>query len=75
MVLDLIQSTLGDESWKEMVEEAVGDDEDLQIELVNQTSYYGEIAEALKWAHFYNVDKSNWPYNVRMLEENPNQDR
>lgn len=65
----------GDESWKEMVQEAVGSQEDLHIELIHQIAQYGETAEALRWAHFYNIDKSNWPHNVRMLEENPDQDR
>lgn len=66
---------VGDESWKEMVQEAVGDQKDLHIELVHQIAQYGETAEALRWAHFYNVDKSDWPYSVRMLDDNPEQIR
>lgn len=65
----------GDESWKEMVQEAVGDDEELQKELIYQVAHYGDTSEALRWAHFYNIDKRNWPYNVRMLEENPDGNR
>lgn len=65
----------GDESWKEMVQEAVGDDEDLQKELIHLIAQYGEFQEALHWAHFYNVDKSLWPPGVRLVEENPESNR
>ncbi|XP_008191355.1 exonuclease mut-7 homolog [Tribolium castaneum] len=70
-----VENSFGDESWKEMVQEAIGEDEELQRELVAQVSTYGAVAEALWWAHFYNVDKQHWPYNVRMLEENPDEER
>lgn len=70
-----IENSFGDESWKEMVQEAVGNVEELQKELVYQVAQYGEIDEALKWAHFYNIDKKDWPYSVRMHEENPDGDR
>lgn len=70
-----IENSFGDESWKEMVQEAIGDDEGLQKELVVQVSLYGTVAEALWWAQFYNVDKQHWPYNVRMMEENPDEER
>jgi hypothetical protein len=69
------ENSFGDESWKEMVQEAIGDDEELQRELVTQVCMYGDVAEALRWAHFYKVDKQYWPYNVRMLDENPDEER
>ena len=65
----------GDESWKEMVQEAVGVDEKLQQELVLKVSMYGDPADALKWAHFYNVPKEYWPSVVRHLSDNPNPNR
>ncbi|XP_044262424.1 exonuclease mut-7 homolog [Tribolium madens] len=70
-----IENSFGDESWKEMVQEAIGEDEELQRELVVQVCTFGAISEALWWAHFYNIDKQYWPYNVRMLEENPDEER
>ncbi|KAJ8966185.1 hypothetical protein NQ317_011249 [Molorchus minor] len=70
-----IENSFGDESWKEMVQEAVGDDEELQKELVYQVAQYGDVSEALRWAHFYSIDKKDWPYNVRLLEENPDGNR
>lgn len=65
----------GDESWKEMVQEAVGGDELLQKELVIQVALYGDTAEALKWAHQYGVSREYWPHNVRMLSDNPDCNR
>ncbi|KAK4873175.1 hypothetical protein RN001_015204 [Aquatica leii] len=70
-----IDNGFGDESWKEMVREAVQDDERLQQELVGLVASYGDTAEALRWAHFYNVDRSYWPYSVRMYSDNPNENR
>ncbi|KAI4470635.1 5' exonuclease domain-containing protein [Holotrichia oblita] len=66
---------LGYEGWKEMVQEAVKDDTNLQKELVLHVSTYGDISEALMWAHFYNVPKEYWPHSVRLLNDNPNNDR
>lgn len=62
--------TFGSESWKEMVQEAVGDDQSLQKELVIGVAQFGEIAEALHWAHYYNVKREDWPVNVTLLDEN-----
>ncbi|CAG9831594.1 unnamed protein product [Diabrotica balteata] len=70
-----IENSFGDESWKEMVQEAVGDEEELQKELVYQVAQYGDFAEALRWAHFYNLERNEWPQAVRMLEENPDGNR
>ncbi|KAL3284676.1 hypothetical protein HHI36_018827 [Cryptolaemus montrouzieri] len=64
-----IDETFSDESWKEMVQEAIGDDLDLQKELVIQIACYGDFAEALKWAHFYHVDREHWPNNVRLFAD------
>ncbi|XP_066138244.1 exonuclease mut-7 homolog [Euwallacea fornicatus] len=65
-----IDNSFGDESWKEMAQEAVTDNANLQRELVIGVAQYGEVGEALRWAHFYNVDKKEWPYSVQMFEEN-----
>lgn len=70
-----IHIIVGDESWKEMVQEAVKDDEELQRELVVQVAVYGDLAEALKWAHHYEVKRDYWPYNLKMLSDNPDCDR
>ncbi|KAK9885779.1 hypothetical protein WA026_013649 [Henosepilachna vigintioctopunctata] len=64
-----IEEGFSDESWKEMIQEAVGDDFDLQKELVVQVACYGDVAEALKWAHFYHIDREYWPYGVRLYAD------
>lgn len=61
-----VQRNIGDESWSEMVLEAVGDDQNLQIELVTNVSIYGEINEALQWAERFGLPFHLWPYNVQM---------
>ncbi|CAG9858187.1 unnamed protein product [Phyllotreta striolata] len=70
-----IENSFGDESWKEMVQEAVGNEVDLQKELIYQVAHYGDPSEALRWAHHYNLDKEFWPHSVKMLEENPDGNR
>lgn len=58
-----------------MVQEAVKDDKNLQQELVTQISIFGDTSEALMWANFYKVSKDYWPQSVRLLNDNPNNDR
>ncbi|CAH0547599.1 unnamed protein product [Brassicogethes aeneus] len=70
-----IERAFSDDSYREMVQEAVGDDEEMKKELVSQVATYQELSEALRWAHFYNIEKEAWPYGLRIYEENPNEDR
>lgn len=67
-----VENSFGDESWKEMVQEAVHDDEMLQKELVTQVAIYGNADEALMWANQFGISKECLPYNIRMLSENKN---
>lgn len=60
---------LGPESWREMVREAVGDNEDLQLELVECVNSCGDPHEALYWANTYGIPKHKQPYNVQLLQE------
>lgn len=64
-----IENSLGPESWREMAREAVGNNRDLQLELVMSVNSYGDPHEALYWASTYGIPKRERPYNVRMLEE------
>ncbi|XP_069688373.1 exonuclease mut-7 homolog isoform X2 [Periplaneta americana] len=64
-----VENTLGPESWREMVREAVGNSKDLQMELVTSVNSYGDPYEALYWARVYGVPKERRPYNVRMLQD------
>lgn len=49
--------------------EAVGDNEDLQLELVEGVNINGDESEALYWANTYGIPKHKQPYNIRMLQE------
>jgi len=52
-----------------MVREAVGDNEDLQLELVEGVNNSGDPYEASYWANTYGIPKHKQPYNVQMLQE------
>ena len=56
--------TIDDESWKEMVVEAVGSDESLQAELVDKVTVFGTLKEALYWAKKFNLEKNYWNYKL-----------
>ena len=57
------------ESWNEMVIEAVGDDPQLQLELVQSVNNFNDSHEALYWAHFFKIPRDQWPYNVKLLDQ------
>ncbi|XP_048773011.2 exonuclease mut-7 homolog isoform X2 [Ostrea edulis] len=42
-------------SWEDMVQNAVGDNEFLKLELVEQLMSYNEVKAAAKWANFYSL--------------------
>jgi hypothetical protein len=52
-----------------MVREAVGNNKDLQLELVVCVNSCGDPHEALYWANMYGIPKHKQPYNVQMLQE------
>lgn len=68
-------NTFGDESFKEMVHEAVKDDKRLQLELVIQVSQYGDVSDALYYAQLYKVAKNDWPHILRTFVDNPDHNR
>lgn len=68
-----VENSFGGESWKEMVQEAVLDDEVLQRELIAQVAIYGSTEEAVMWANHYGISKEHLPYNVRAFTENKNE--
>jgi hypothetical protein len=52
-----------------MVREAVGNNRDLQVDLVMCVNSCGDPHEALYWASTYGIPKNEQPYNVQMLQE------
>ncbi|XP_043463266.1 exonuclease mut-7 homolog [Leptopilina heterotoma] len=70
-----VEGSLSAESWREMVKEAVGNDERLHIEVVKTLSFTN-VKEALYFAKLLNVPESEWPWSVQQMEkENPNVDQ
>ncbi|PSN54236.1 Exonuclease mut-7 [Blattella germanica] len=63
------ENTLGLESWREMVREAVGDNQELQLELVAAVNSCADVPEAFYWANVYGIPNKKRPYNVRMFED------
>ncbi|KAJ9597339.1 hypothetical protein L9F63_011810 [Diploptera punctata] len=69
-----VENTLGmyntkREIWREMVREAVGDNKELQVELLVLVNSSGDPQEALYWANIYGIPKQRRPYNVQILQE------
>ncbi|KAK3927247.1 Exonuclease mut-7-like protein [Frankliniella fusca] len=68
-----IDKTLSLDSWKEMIYDAVKDNQSLQLELVLNLGFYNERAEAFYWANEFSVPRHEWPHSVRdYVKENPN---
>lgn len=66
---------LGNESWREMIQEAVKDDKRLQQDLIVQVAFYGDLSEALWWVKFYSIAREDWPTSVRLFHDNPEKNR
>lgn len=60
---------MGAGSWEEMVRNAVGDNDVMKTQLVEQLALYNEVTEAAKWASVYNLDDSVIPEAVRHARE------
>lgn len=48
-----------------MMQEAVGQNEEMQRELINLMVRHGDVAGALKWAQHYAVPFEYWPYALK----------
>lgn len=62
--------SLNTESWREMIKEAVGNDEELQLECVKLLSWLGEIKESLYWAKTFNIPKVKWSWDICLHANN-----
>lgn len=60
-----VQKNIGDESWTEMALEAVGDDQNLQIELITNVVIYGDVNEAHQWVERFGLPFHLWPANLQ----------
>ncbi|XP_060579875.1 exonuclease mut-7 homolog [Ruditapes philippinarum] len=59
-----IEKGMGAGSWEEMVRGAVGDNDFMKEQLVEQLALYNELEEAAKWASVYNLSDSVIPEAV-----------
>ncbi|XP_013783154.1 exonuclease mut-7 homolog [Limulus polyphemus] len=59
-----IERSITDESYDEMIKEAVGQDPNLQRELLTELTCFNDNTGAVKWAIFYNIPKSEWPESL-----------
>ncbi|XP_053380810.1 exonuclease mut-7 homolog isoform X2 [Mercenaria mercenaria] len=64
-----IEKGMGAGSWEEMVRGAVGDNDYMKEQLIEQLALYNEVMEAAKWANVYKLDDSVIPETVRNARE------
>ncbi|KAK1123956.1 hypothetical protein K0M31_006985 [Melipona bicolor] len=56
-----VESSLSIASWREMVQDAVGDDHTLQLAIIRMIINAKDTAEALYWAKKFDVPREEWP--------------
>ncbi|XP_046578003.1 exonuclease mut-7 homolog [Haliotis rubra] len=64
-----IEKTFGSGSWDEMVKNAVGENDFLKEQLVEQLMCYNDLQEAAKWAMIYHLGDDKLPRPVREAKE------
>ncbi|CAC5357048.1 unnamed protein product [Mytilus coruscus] len=71
-----IEGKMGTGSWEELVENAVGDNDYLKEQLVEQLMCYNELTEAVKWAKQFKLSDESIPEVVavkrRTMDEGEN---
>lgn len=65
----LIFHITGADSWREMVREAVGNDDTLQVNLLSMLVNVDDVQEGLYWAKEFNIPKEYWPWHIIQAEE------
>ncbi|KAG9435663.1 exonuclease mut-7 isoform X1 [Apis mellifera carnica] len=64
--------SLSTDSWREMVQDAVKDDETLQLTMIKMLLNTKDSSEALYWAKKFNVAREKWPW-ILLYEEEQNE--
>ncbi|XP_015429829.1 PREDICTED: exonuclease mut-7 homolog [Dufourea novaeangliae] len=64
--------TLSLESWREMVQEAVGNDRNLQLNLIRLLINVRDATEGLYWCREFNIPKEQWPWAISYEAEGIN---
>ncbi|WAR30235.1 MUT7-like protein [Mya arenaria] len=64
-----IEKGMGSGSWEEMIEGAVGENNYMKEQLVEQLALFSEVVEAVKWANYYQLDDSVIPEVVKVARD------
>lgn len=64
--------SLSTDSWREMVQDAVKNDETLQLTMIRMLLNTKDSSEALYWAKKFNVPREKWPW-ILLYEEEQNE--
>ncbi|KAK3600347.1 hypothetical protein CHS0354_015943 [Potamilus streckersoni] len=64
-----IERSMGVGSWEDMVRNAVGENEYLKEQLVEQLFCYNEVEEAIRWSMVYKLPDDKIPERVRKARE------
>ncbi|KAG7189757.1 hypothetical protein KM043_017421 [Ampulex compressa] len=59
-----VDGTLSTASWREMAQEAVGTEPNLQLDLIRMLIHINDAQEGLYWAKAFNIPKSQWPWEI-----------
>ncbi|XP_039287135.1 exonuclease mut-7 homolog [Nilaparvata lugens] len=62
--------SIGNESWREMILETVGNDKELHIELIQSLCTVDDLKEAMHWAQYFSIPFEELPdYLKRSIDE------
>ena len=61
---------MGQGSWEEMIRNAVGENNFLKEQLVEQLALFSEVTEAVRWAVIYQLSDDVLPLVVKEAREN-----
>ncbi|XP_076676382.1 exonuclease mut-7 homolog [Andrena cerasifolii] len=65
-----VDGSLSTVSWREMIQEAVGDDRKLQLEMIRMLINARDAKEGLYWAREFDIPKEQWPWAISYELEN-----
>ncbi|XP_017880434.1 exonuclease mut-7 homolog [Ceratina calcarata] len=58
------ESSISTDSWREMVQENVGNDRTLQLAMIRMLINVRDAAEGLYWAKRFNIPEEQWPWAI-----------
>ncbi|XP_076386232.1 exonuclease mut-7 homolog isoform X2 [Megachile rotundata] len=64
-----VDGSLSTPSWREMVQETIGNDIKLQLHMIRLLIHAQDTKEGLYWAKEFNIPKEQWPWAIVYEEE------